>query len=257
MKFLEYSDLKIIPGAGSFYFKGNSIGLLIIHGGGGGTCADLKLLAQDLNKARGYTIKLPLLPGYGTSPEDLRKTPISSWRFALENEVKELKEECDKIIIGGHSMGGLLSLILAANFKFDALFTINTPIEIGRFGLWLVPFVNIFMKYHSVNSIQLKKETKGKWVGYDKIPINIAMKVKKLIRETKKSLPRITSPAILFQGCLDSEIKKESLNYIFNNINTQCKKKIWLENNGHSILDCPDHKQIVLELSEFIDKICT
>ncbi|KKM82387.1 hypothetical protein LCGC14_1320150 [marine sediment metagenome] len=254
---MEYSDLKIIPGAGPFYFKGNSVGFLIIHGGGGGTCADLKPLAQDLNKERGYTIKLPLLPGYGTSPRDLRRTPISSWRFALENEVKALREECEKIIIGGHSMGGLLALILAANFNFDALFTINAPIGIRRFGLFLVPFINIFMKYHSINSVQLKKETNGRWVGYDKIPINIGVKVKKLIRETKMSLPKIFCPAIFFQGCLDSEIKKESLNYIFNNINTQHKKKIWLKNNDHSILDSPDHKQIVLGLTEFIDKICT
>ena len=254
---MEFNALKILPGAGPFYFKGNSIGFIIIHGGGGGTCADLKPLAIDLKRERGYTIRLPLLPGYGTSPEDLRRTPIASWKNALEKEVKALKEECQKIIIGGHSMGGLLALILAANFDFDALFTISTPMGIQRFGLWLVPFINIFMKYHSVNSVQLKKETNGRWVGYNKIPINIVTKVKKLIRETKISLPRISSSAIFFQGCLDSEIKKGSLNYIFNKINTKCKKKIWLKNNGHSILDSPDHKQIVLKLIEFIDKICT
>ncbi|GAI92190.1 unnamed protein product, partial [marine sediment metagenome] len=28
-----------LPGAGPFYFDGNDIGIVIIHGGGGGTCA--------------------------------------------------------------------------------------------------------------------------------------------------------------------------------------------------------------------------
>lgn len=248
---------KIIPGAGPFYFEGNKIGIMIIHGGGGGTCADLKPLAQDLHKERNYTISLPLLPGYGTSPEDLRKTPISSWKNALDIEIIALRKKCEKVIIGGHSMGGLLALILAADFSIDAIFTINAPIGIQRLGFKLVPFINFVMKYHSVNSEQLKIETKGKWVGYDKIPINIAIKVKKLIIEAKNSLLRIKCPALLFQGCLDSEVKKESLDYIFTNINSQYKKKIWLKHNGHAILDSPDSKQIILELTKFIDKICT
>ena len=40
----------IIPGAGPFYFEGNNVGILLIHGGGGGTCADLKPLAEELHK---------------------------------------------------------------------------------------------------------------------------------------------------------------------------------------------------------------
>jgi len=248
---------KIIPGAGSFYFEGNNVGLIIIHGGGGGTCADLKPLAQNLNKERNYTINLPLLPGYGTSPENLRKTPISVWKNALDNELIALRKKCEKVIIGGHSMGGLLALILAANYSIDAVFTINAPISIQRLGFKLVPIINIFMKYHSVNSEQLKIDTNGKWVGYNRIPINIAIKVKKLIIEAKSSLLRIKCPTLLFQGCLDSEVKKESLDYIFNNINSQYKKQVWLKHNGHAILGSPDLKQIIFELTKFIDKICT
>lgn len=56
---------------------------------------------------------------------------------------------------------------------------------------------------------------------------------------------------LLFQGRFDADIKKESMNYIYNNINSKKKWKIWLEHNDHSILNNPDHNQIVLELVKF------
>jgi len=247
---------EIIPGAGPFYYEGNSIGLLLIHGGGGGTCADLKLLAEDLNKIKGFTINVPLLPGFGTSPKNLRNTPISAWKNALEREIYDLKNKCSRIIVGGHSMGGLLALILAGQYSFDAVFTISSPVGIQRFLFKLVPFFKLFIKYHSINSDTFRDDTNGAWVGYDKIPLNIATKVKKLMNEMKKSLNKVKCPAVLFQGCLDSEITKESMDYIYENISSSKKRKIWLKNNQHPILNSPDHPQIVSELVNFINEIC-
>ncbi|MFX0041806.1 MAG: alpha/beta hydrolase [Candidatus Hodarchaeota archaeon] len=247
---------KIIPGAGPFYFDGNQIGIIMIHGGGGGTCADLKPLAKDLHKSKGYTIHIPLLPGFGTTPEELRKTSIQAWKTDLIKEINEIREKCQYIILGGHSMGGLLTLIMAAYHIFDGIFTISAPIGIQRFGFKLVPLAKLFMKYHSIASDKFQEETDNRWVGYDKIPINIATKAKKLMKEMIENLFRIKCPTILFQGKLDSEIKKDSMDYIYDNIKSKNKKKIWLENNTHSILNSPDHQIIVSEILKFVDEIC-
>ncbi|MFX1323579.1 MAG: alpha/beta hydrolase [Promethearchaeota archaeon] len=246
----------IMEGAGPFYFKGNKIGMLMIHGGGGGTCADLKPLAEDLHELKGYTIHVPLLPGYGTSPQNLKETDISDWKNALEKEIVLLQDKCNKVFIGGHSMGALLSLILASIYNFDGVFTICAPVGINRFGYKLVPFFKLFLKYYPVNSEKFKNETNGAWIGYNKIPLNIATKVKKLIKEMIGCLDKISCPVIFFQGCLDSEVNRDSMDIISKNINSTVKKKIWLKNNAHPILNSPDHQQIVLELIEFIGQVC-
>ena len=119
-----------MDGAGPFFFEGNKVGVLIIHGGGGGTCADLKPLAEDLHKKGGYTINVPLLPGFGTKPEDLKNISIEDWKSALDEELTILKNKCNRICVGGHSMGGILTLILTANYNLDAIFTINAPFPI-------------------------------------------------------------------------------------------------------------------------------
>lgn len=254
---MKEKNEKILSGAGPFYFKGNNIGILLIHGGGGGTCADLKPLAEDLHSRGGFTINVPLLPGFGTTPKDLRNIQIEDWKSALYSELSMLNNKCDNVFVGGHSMGGVLTLILAANYNLDGIFTISAPIGIQRFLFYLVPLFKIFIKYHSVDSEKFIKETNGKWVGYKKIPLNIATKLKSLMKEMKLSLNKIKCPVLIFQGKNDSEIKRQSMEYIFNNIKSSKKKKIWLPNNYHPILDSPDHKQIVSELIKFINELCT
>ena len=86
--------------------------------------------------------------------------------------------------------------------------------------------------------------------------LNIATKVKVLLKEMKKVLLKIECPALLLQGRLDSDIKPNSMDEIFNRINSKNKRKIWLENNDHSILNSPDHQRIFSELIKFISEIC-
>ena len=154
-------------------------------------------------------------------------------------------------------MGGLLTLISTTKHNLDGIFTISSPIGIQGILLKLVPLFKIFIKYHSINSEQFRRDTNGKWVGYNKMPINIAPKFKKLINEMKESLPYVKCPALLFQGRLDSVIDQKSMDYIYESINSKRKRKIWLENNDHPILDSPDHNQIVSELLKFVTEICT
>ncbi|MBY8983648.1 MAG: alpha/beta fold hydrolase [Candidatus Lokiarchaeota archaeon] len=252
---INRDTLKVLPGAGPFYFEGNNIGILMIHGGGGGTCADLKPLAEELHNTLGCTISVPLLPGYGTTPEDLKNITIDEWKKRIDREISHLFQNCDKIIVGGHSMGGVLTLIFASNYSFDGIFTISTPIGIKRIAAKFVPFFKIFVKFYPLDWGKLKNETNGKWVGYKKIPLNVATKIKTLLKIMKRILPKIHCPAILFQGRLDLDIKPKSMDDIFNRICSKNKRKVWLENNGHPILDSPDHHRIFSELVKFISEI--
>jgi esterase/lipase len=67
--------------------------------------------------------------------------------------------------------------------------------------------------------------------------LNIATKVKVLLKEMEKVLPKIEYSALLLQGRLDSDIKPKSIDEIFNRINSKNKRKIRLEKNDHSILN--------------------
>ena len=61
------------PGSGA----NKEIGILLVHGFTGSP-ASMRPWAEYLNQ-RGYTVKVPLLPGHGTTPEDLNLVKWEEW----------------------------------------------------------------------------------------------------------------------------------------------------------------------------------
>jgi len=61
----------------------------------------------------GFTVELPLLPGHGTSIEDMVTTRWADWSAAAERAYEELAARCSAVVVAGLSMGGTLTLWLA------------------------------------------------------------------------------------------------------------------------------------------------
>ena len=77
------------------------------------TTAEVRPLAKRLLN-EGYTVSGILLPGHGTTPENLSKTHREDWIKASEEAYNQLKRECSSVIVGGESVGALLALRLAS-----------------------------------------------------------------------------------------------------------------------------------------------
>ena len=61
----------------AFYFEGGKIGCLLLHGFTGSPL-HMRFLGEKLRDA-GYTVYAPLLPGHGTSVEDMAKYGWKDW----------------------------------------------------------------------------------------------------------------------------------------------------------------------------------
>ena len=63
---------------------------------------------------QGYTVAGPLLPGHHTRPEDANRYRWRDWVCAVEESYQQLTAHCQRVVIGGESMGALLALYLAS-----------------------------------------------------------------------------------------------------------------------------------------------
>jgi carboxylesterase len=90
--------------------------VVVLHGLGG-TPRTVESLSDAL-RAAGHDVVVPLLPGHGGSPEDLRTVAWADWLAAAD---------CDADMVVGQSMGGALALAIAAESKAGAVVAINTP----------------------------------------------------------------------------------------------------------------------------------
>ena len=100
-----------MPGAEPFSAAGGPNGALVVHGFTG-TPQSMRGLAQAFATA-GYAVELPLLPGHGTSVDDMATTTFADWSGAVERAYDDLAARCERVVVAGLSMGATLAVWLA------------------------------------------------------------------------------------------------------------------------------------------------
>ncbi|MGH9229630.1 MAG: alpha/beta hydrolase [Acidimicrobiales bacterium] len=91
----------------------------------------LRGLAEALHVA-GFAVELPLLPGHGTSVDDLLDTGWADWSAAAESAYGALAATVDRVVVAGLSMGGSLTLWLATRHpEIAGIVCVNPAVEVG------------------------------------------------------------------------------------------------------------------------------
>jgi len=239
---------EFILGAEPLFIEGDKRGCLLLHGGGGGTTWDLKEFANILHAKSGMTVWLPALTGYGTKPEDLYDVTFDDWLSDAHRGIDKLLEQCEQVSAVGHSAGGLISLILAAERKeVNALATWAAPYGVQSRLLLLLPVINRIplMK----RAIPEKHPTgipswllEQGWIGYDWIPPRVGLVVRDGMKRLKKSLGRITCPVLVIQGSRDDAVTEDSPRRIYDGV-ASGRKEIWIiEGAGHPMMNDERYK---------------
>jgi len=102
-----------IPGAEAYSHVGNGdVGVLVLHGFTGNP-GSMRALAAASATA-GFHVELPQLAGHGTAIEDMIPTRWADWSSDAEKAYQVLSKRASKIVVMGLSMGGALTLWMAA-----------------------------------------------------------------------------------------------------------------------------------------------
>ncbi|WP_425104619.1 alpha/beta hydrolase [Ancylobacter sp.] len=101
-----------IPSEHDILYEGGSTGVLLIHGLGG-TPIELKRVARAVHAA-GHTALCCTLAGHCGSESDLLATRWQDWAASVDSAFERLSQRCDRVVVGGLSLGAVLALHLAA-----------------------------------------------------------------------------------------------------------------------------------------------
>lgn len=106
-------------GAKPIFHRGNAVGCLCIHGFSAAP-TEIGWLGDHLHTHMGMTTYAVRLAGHGASPEHMAHMRWRDWYGAARDGYEILRQQCDTVFIAGISMGGLLTLALAASADVDA-----------------------------------------------------------------------------------------------------------------------------------------
>ena len=217
---------------GTFFWpvESNQTSAILLFHGFTATTVEVRGLAKFFN-GKGYSVMGPLLPGHGISPEELNHTNRQAWIDAAESAYQQLASKYKRVFVMGESMGGLLTLWLAAHHPEIAGICLFAPaLRIPK--LWQSRLAWPFMPFMYKKNIDLTSP----WQGYNVVPMHAAAQLNLFQQKVKSLLPKVNQPAIIFQGKLDATIDPISSVMALEGIASTEKEMVWLEESSHCIL---------------------
>jgi carboxylesterase len=233
---------------------GRRIGVLVVHGFTGSP-ASMRPWAEDL-AARGYAVEMPLLPGHGTRWPDMNKVTWADWVATVEGAFDKLSAENDAVVAVGLSMGGALSLRLAADHgeELAGVVMVNTAVDTMRKDAVLLPVLKRVVPAFPGIRNDIKKPGMDE-IAYPYIPLKAAASMSAGWAELRRDLPKITIPVLYFRSKVDHVADISSSRAINAGLSSKDFEERILEDSYHVATIDNDAPRIFAESAEFIERV--
>ena len=225
-------DVAVLAGAEPYSADGGPVGVLLSHGFTG--CpASLRPWAEHL-AAAGYTVRLPLLPGHGTSWQDANRTGWPDWYGRIEQSFDELAARCEQVFAFGLSMGGTLVTRLAEQ-RGDAvagLVLVNPSYATERFDARFARFLAPFVHSRPAIGNDIKKPGVIE-LAYDRTPVAAFASLQKLWQVVVHDLDKLTCPVRMYRSVEDHVVEPLSSKLLLTRATGTVVDEVLLENSYH------------------------
>ena len=235
--------------------------VLFVHGfvGAGNNFCDLP---EQVAEA-GWRVRVIRLSGHGTRARDLKGVTNDELIEDVVTELRELKEKHDRVVLVGHSMGGTLSTIVAAQEGADGIilgggyfgvthrwYYILPPETWIKIGKPIVRWVYKGQLFLQLN----RKEVKDQVVSYTWIPSSAGVTLNKLGKQANapEVLDGVQCPVLMLHSPGDVAAAPEAAERAFNAIASEDKRLVWLEKSNHHVFWDYDQDLLFEEVLAFL-----
>jgi carboxylesterase len=181
------------------------VGVVLVHGFTG-TPYEMRYLGAQLARA-GYDVHAPVLPGHGTTIEDLERSTWQDWSAAVERAVDAMQARGRRVAVVGQSLGGLLALHVASRRSdLAAVGSLAAPLWLrglaARVAVWTTAGwlrgVRTIPKLggSDVRDPRVRRDNPG----YRAVPTRAIGQLLAFMREVEAVLPRVTAPVLVLHA---------------------------------------------------------
>lgn len=233
---------------------GRVLGVLLVHGFTGSP-ASMRPWAAAL-AARGYAVEVPLLPGHGTCWQDLNQVAWTEWYDTAAAALDRLLVSCERVVVGGLSMGGSVVLRLAQERPQDVagVILVNPFVSSTRKDLLALPVLQRVVPSLPgvVNDILLPGQDEH---GYHRLPLKGLFQVTRMWKSVVPDLPRVTQPLLYFQSREDHVIDPSSKDTVLTAVSSRDTTHRVLEQSYHVATLDHDAQAIQDESADFVARV--
>jgi len=249
----------------STFVQRGRTGFLLLHGLSG-TPVELRYIANGLARA-GHTVSCPQLAGHCGTLEDLTLSRWQDWYETAEVALEQLREHCDRIIVGGLSMGAILALRIAAENRDTVDGTVLYAPTLWLDG-WAVPwyarFFNSVFRKSVANRIQFSerapfgiKDDRLRMMiadalhsgdpskaGFFSIPGGPMLELRWLVNDVRSRLSKVTQPTLVIHPRDDDRASLRNATYLERHLGGRVHTVVL--NDSYHIITLDKQRDLVL-----------
>lgn len=214
------------------FLKQGPRALLFIHGFTS-TPESLMPVAESLARA-GWTVQLPLLPGHGTTPEDMEKYSFQDWMEAVLAAWDGLSRSYERPAVAGLSMGAALALHVACRRPVSAVAALAPSLYIKDWRLSLLPLLRLVKHWNAA----IANDIKGRELqetAYPRFALKNVADLLELQKIVRAELPGLRAPLLGIQSREDHTVPPSCLDDLMRWAGSEVKEQHRLLNSYHVI----------------------
>ena len=136
--------------------------------------------------------------------------------------------------MAGLSMGGLLTLRAAAELEPDKAVVMAAPIYVHDRRQFLLPWLYFLIRYVKKHQRVFDGVPEEYCVQCEAMPTKPLISMFKFVKECKRGyLKNITVPCLIMQSKIEHTVRRQSAQFIYDNIASKRKELVWFEHCGH------------------------
>lgn len=230
--------------------KAMATGALLLHGytGSPQSMQDLALAFER----NGFVTEVPVLPGHGSSIEDLMDCCFDEWVAAVDGIYRNLAARCSRVVVAGLSVGGMLATWLAAvHHEVAALVCINPFIDPPAES-----FREILRGFMSAGSPVLPKvsgdmaDGTARELAYDVTPIGPLLTFFAAQDDLRLRLGDVACPVLIITSRQDHVVPTVSSDILAAEVGGPVER-LWLEHSFHTATLDLEHTELERRAVEF------
>ena len=223
---------------------------LVLHGLTGSTQGVAGLAAAL--KAAGLEVEAPMLPGHGTSPEDLARHGWDDWSAAVEHAYQRLAARGAPVVLVGLSMGGALAAQLAAAHpEIVALAVVNPLVDppAPEFRQTLEAFLAAGEHFLPGVGDDIA-DPDAHEVAYDRLPVAALLSMSVGLEALRPRLADIGCPVLILTSRNDHVVPVASTELLASAVSGPVER-VWLERSYHVATLDLDRAELERRVVEF------
>ncbi len=243
-------DYPLLRGAEPFYFRGDRIGCLLVHGFTGSPW-EMRWLGERL-AGDGRTVLGVRLAGHGTCPADMNDTRWPDWYASVAEGYGRLRGECEQVFVLGLSLGGALALRLALDAPLDGLVLMATPLHIRDWRITLFRPFQRWIPYWRMTPALPDESQRDAGLGYEYMPTICLVSMLEFFAQVQRELARVEPPTLLVYSRLDPVAGLSEMRFIAQRIGAAEKHSLTLERGGHVVCNDVERETVLDGIRGFV-----